>query len=228
MDLHRIRLSRLRRIRPHLRPGPDETHVRAQRVVPLRRGRARLSRPLHLVLGQDPGQHLVDHERLVQRRLHLYPVRRADAHRTERQEGTVLRPATGGAATGTIAGQTGYGKTVGLPFDGYALFGTDRALVWWNGDITASTQAVNIVGKGAFMYMDGGKRLGYADFSKSEPKFFAPAGAVAEAAIAAEFPDGVIPPVPPGIVPFEHRHGIASATGALGPRCGSSSPRSNQ
>jgi hypothetical protein len=23
------------------------------------------------------------------------------------------------------------------------------------------------------MYMDGGKRLGYADFSKSEPKFFA-------------------------------------------------------
>ena len=113
------------------------------------------------------------------------------------KKGLFSVPATGGAATGTIAGQTGYGKTVGLPFDEYALFGTDRALAWWNGDITASTQAVNIVGKGAFMYMDGGKRLGYADFSKSEPKFFAPAGAVAEAAIAAQFPGGVISPASP-------------------------------
>jgi hypothetical protein len=113
------------------------------------------------------------------------------------KKGLFSVPATGGAATGTIAGQTGYGKTVGLPFDEYALFGTDRALAWWNADITASTQAVNIVGKGAFMYMDGGKRLGYANFPKSEPKFFAPAGAVAEAAIAAQFPDGVISPASP-------------------------------
>ena len=55
------------------------------------------------------------------------------------KKGLFSVPASGGAATGTIAGQTGYGKTVGLPFDEYALFGTDRALVWWNADITASS-----------------------------------------------------------------------------------------
>ena len=44
------------------------------------------------------------------------------------KKGLFSVPASGGAATGTIAGQTGYGKTVGLPFDEYALFGTDRGL----------------------------------------------------------------------------------------------------
>jgi hypothetical protein len=47
------------------------------------------------------------------------------------------------------------------------------------------------------MYMDGGKRLGYADFPKSEPKFFAQGGAVAEAPISAQFPNGVVSPASP-------------------------------
>ena len=106
------------------------------------------------------------------------------------KKGLFSAPAVGGATSGTIAGQQGFGKTVGLPYDSYALLGSDRALAYWNPDVTASTQAVNIVGKGVFMYMDGGKRLGYKDFSKSEPKFFNPDGAVAEAPIGALFPVG--------------------------------------
>ena len=43
-------------------------------------------------------------------------------------------PATGGAATGTVAFQSGYGKTVGMPYDEYSLLGTDRAFAYWNGD----------------------------------------------------------------------------------------------
>ena len=45
-------------------------------------------------------------------------------------------PATGGAATGTVAFQSGYGKTVGMPYDEYSLLGTDRAFAYWNGDVT--------------------------------------------------------------------------------------------
>ena len=111
--------------------------------------------------------------------------------------GLFSAPAIGGAATGSIAGQSGYGKTVGLPYDSYALLGSDRALAWWNGDVTASTQAINVVGKGAFMYVDGGKRYGYKDFSKTEPKFFSSAGAVSEAPIASLFPTGTVSPGSP-------------------------------
>jgi hypothetical protein len=111
--------------------------------------------------------------------------------------GLFSAPAVGGAATGTIAGQSGYGKTVGLPYDSYALLGSDRGLVWWNPTITASSQAINVVGKGAFMFVDGGKRYGYKNFSKTEPKFFEATGAVAEAPIGSLFPSGTVAPGSP-------------------------------
>ena len=47
------------------------------------------------------------------------------------------------------------------------------------------------------MYMDGGKRLGYKDFSKSEPKFFDSNGAVSEAPIGSLFPSGTVSPASP-------------------------------
>ena len=43
----------------------------------------------------------------------------------------------------------------------------------------------------------GGKRYGYKDFSKSEPKFFDDKGAVAEAPIGALFPSGTVSPPSP-------------------------------
>ena len=113
------------------------------------------------------------------------------------KKGLFSVPAVGGAASGTIAGQSGFGKTVGLPYDSYALLGSDRGLAWWNPDLTASTQAINIVGKGVFMYVDGGKRYAYKDFSKSEPKFFDDKGAVAESPIGALFPSGTVSPASP-------------------------------
>ena len=113
------------------------------------------------------------------------------------KKGLFSAPAVGGAADGTIAGQSGYGKTVGLPYDSYALLGSDRALAYWDPDVTAGSQAVNIVGKGVFMYMDGGQRLGYKNFSKTEPKFFDSKGAVAEAPIGALFPSGTVSPASP-------------------------------
>jgi hypothetical protein len=113
------------------------------------------------------------------------------------RKGLFSAPAVGGAATGSVAGQSGFGKTVGLPYDSYALLGSDRGLAYWNPDVTASTQAINVVGKGVFMYLDGGKRYGYKDFAKTEPKFFDANGAVSEAPIGSLFPSGKVSPASP-------------------------------
>ncbi len=111
--------------------------------------------------------------------------------------GLFSAPAVGGAANGTIVGQSGFGKTVGLPYDSYALLGSDRGLAYWDPDVTAGSQAVNLVGKGAFMYLDGGKRYGYKNFTKTEPKFFDADGAVSEAPIGSLFPSGTVSPASP-------------------------------
>ena len=106
-------------------------------------------------------------------------------------------PATGGAATGTVAFQSGYGKTVGMPYDEYSLLGTDRAFAYWDADTTGPSQAVNIVGKGVMIYMDGGKRYNYKGFPKAEPKYFDPKGAVAAVPVDAQFTGGVAPEASP-------------------------------
>ena len=68
---------------------------------------------------------------------------------------------------------------------------------YWNGDVTGPSQAVNIVGKGVFMYMDEGKRYNYKGFPKAEPKFFDPKGAVSEVSADAQFTGGVAPAASP-------------------------------
>jgi hypothetical protein len=102
------------------------------------------------------------------------------------QKGLFSVPAAGGASSGTVSYQTGYGRTVGLPYDEYLGLGTDVELVWWNADLqTDGTNAVaNFPGKGRFMYLNDGKRFSFGQFPKSEPEFFD------ESASIYQFPPG--------------------------------------
>lgn len=90
------------------------------------------------------------------------------------KEGLFSVPATGGASTGTISYQSGYGRTVGLPYDVYLGLGTDMELIWWNPDLqTDGTNAVaNFPGRGRFMYLYDGKRFSFGRFPRKEPPFF--------------------------------------------------------
>jgi hypothetical protein len=90
------------------------------------------------------------------------------------QRGLFSVPAAGGASNDTVSYQTGYGRTVGLPYDEYLGLGSDVAMIWWNPDLqTDGTNAVaNFPGKGRFMYLNDGKRFSFGEFPKAEPKFF--------------------------------------------------------
>ena len=89
------------------------------------------------------------------------------------EKGLFAVPASGGASDGTTNFQSGFGKTVGMPYNEYALLGTDRNLAWWNADLTGGANAVPaLVGKGKFMYLNDAKRYGYGQFPKQEPRFF--------------------------------------------------------
>jgi hypothetical protein len=111
------------------------------------------------------------------------------------EKGLFSLPSTGGASDGTTNFQSGYGKTVGLPYDEYALLGTDRNLAWWNAELTGPANAVaSLVGKGKFMYLNGAKRYGYGDYPKKQPKYFVESASVAEIPRSSSFADGVVPP----------------------------------
>jgi len=90
-------------------------------------------------------------------------------------------------------GLSGYGKTAGLPYDEFALFGADRELIWWNGNQEGPTQATNTEGKGVFEFLNEGKNVGYDAFTKTEPKFFDKSASVFELDAADLFPGGVVP-----------------------------------
>jgi hypothetical protein len=114
------------------------------------------------------------------------------------EKGLFSVPSGGGASDGTTNFQSGFGRTVGLPYDEYALLGTDRNLAWWNADLTGPANAVAaLVGKGKFMYLDGGRRYGYGDFPERPPKFFVESASVAEVPRSSNFADGVVPPANP-------------------------------
>jgi hypothetical protein len=102
------------------------------------------------------------------------------------KKGFFAVPSVGGASDDTVSYQTGFGRTVGLPYDEYLNLGTDMQLLWWNPDLqTDGTNAVErFPGKGRFMYLNGGKRYSFGDFPKTEPKFFD------ESASLYEFPAG--------------------------------------
>ena len=50
------------------------------------------------------------------------------------QKGLFAVPAAGGAAQGRVTFQSGYGRSVALPYDEYSALGTDKALIWWDAD----------------------------------------------------------------------------------------------
>jgi hypothetical protein len=114
------------------------------------------------------------------------------------EQGLFSVPGVGGASDGTTNFRSGYGKTVGLPYNEYALLGTDRNLAWWNPDISGPANAVaSLAGKGKFMYLNDGKRYGYGQFPAKEPKFFDASVSVSEIPRSSNFQDGVVPPANP-------------------------------
>lgn len=113
------------------------------------------------------------------------------------QRGLFAVPAAGGARGGTAYFGTGYGRTTGLPYDVYALLGTDRTLIWWNPDISGGAQAAPaIVGQGKFMYLDDGSRYTFGDFPKKDLPFFDENKSVVEIPDAAFRPAGAPPARP--------------------------------
>ena len=111
------------------------------------------------------------------------------------QQGLFSVPATGGASNDTVSFQTGYGRTVGLPYDEYLGLGTDVEMVWWNPDLqTNGTNAVAVFpGKGRFMYLNDGKRFSFGQFPKQEPKFFDESASLYEFPPEDQFEDGEVP-----------------------------------
>ena len=97
------------------------------------------------------------------------------------QKGLFAVPAAGGAAQGRVSFQSGFGRSVALPYDEYSALGTDKALIWWDPTARGGANAVaTIVGDGKFRYINDGKRVGYGQLPKKEPPYFDPTKAVTE------------------------------------------------
>ncbi len=110
------------------------------------------------------------------------------------QKGLFAAPATGGAADGTTYFQSGFGRTVGVPYNEHAAIGTDRNLAWWNAELTGpSNAAATLVGKGKLMYLDGGKRFRYAGFPTKQPKFFDESASVGSVPVSSAYVGNVVP-----------------------------------
>ena len=76
------------------------------------------------------------------------------------RQGLFSIPAEGGAASDQPIGfQTGYGRTVGLPYDEYLQLGTDFAPVWWDAETEdAYSQIFLSQAKGGEWYVNDAKR----------------------------------------------------------------------
>ena len=90
------------------------------------------------------------------------------------RQGLFSVPAQGGAASDVPNSfQTGYGKTVGLPYDEYLALGTDFAPVWWDTETPdAYSQIFLSQAKGGEWYVDGAKRYKAGDWPKKPMTFF--------------------------------------------------------
>lgn len=89
------------------------------------------------------------------------------------QKGLFAVPAAGGAAQGRVTFQSGYGRSVALPYDEYSALGTDKALIWWDPTAHGGANAVaTIVGDGKFSYINGGKRVRYGQLPTKLPPYF--------------------------------------------------------
>ena len=90
------------------------------------------------------------------------------------QKGLFAVPAVGGASNGTVTFQSGYGKTVGLPYNEYFGLGTDVEQIWYNPTLSGQANAVPIQVHGKFEYLNNGKRFSFGQFAKTktDPPFF--------------------------------------------------------
>ena len=96
------------------------------------------------------------------------------------RQGLFSVPATGGAASDLPIGfQTGYGKTVGLPYDEYLALGTDFAPVWWDAETPdAYSQIFLSQAQGGEWYVDGAKRYKAGTWPTKPMTFFDKATAI--------------------------------------------------
>lgn len=107
------------------------------------------------------------------------------------ERGLFSVPGAGGSFDDTTNFQYGYGKSVGLPYDEYALLGTDRNLAWWNPDLNGGANAFpTLVGQGKFMYLNDAKRYGYGQFP-ADAAFFDEASSVSEIPLSSGFAGGL-------------------------------------
>ena len=109
------------------------------------------------------------------------------------EQGWFSVPATGGAAQDQPTFQTGFGDTVGMPYPEYNSLGTDVSMAWYAPDVEGPSQAVGLVGKGQFMYLDGSQRYTFATMPDEEPTFFDESNSVSVLPIESLFPEGVEP-----------------------------------
>jgi hypothetical protein len=95
------------------------------------------------------------------------------------KKGYFAAPASGGAATGSPASfQTGYGRTVGLPYDEYLSLNTDFAPVWWDSESTGLSQIFPTTAQGVEWYLDGAKRYRAGQWPTKSMKFFSESDAI--------------------------------------------------
>jgi hypothetical protein len=110
------------------------------------------------------------------------------------QMGLFSAPATKSA--GVSIGLSGYGKTVGTPYTEYANFGSDRALIWWDGNAEGQALATP-VGKGVWQYLNNGESMTYSQLQKANPKYFDKGSSVTTRSALDYYPGHVAPTLLP-------------------------------
>ena len=96
------------------------------------------------------------------------------------RQGIFAIPASGGALKGQVLNQVvAFGRQLALPFPQYAT-GGDASLIWWDPDVTGTSNIVASEGAGMWRYLDGGKRYLPGTLPKGEPRYFDTAGTVTE------------------------------------------------
>ena len=96
------------------------------------------------------------------------------------RQGTFAVPAAGGALDGQVLAQvTAFGRQLKLPFPQYAT-GGDVALIYWDKDVSGTSNVVASEGQGMWRRLDGAKRYLPGGLPSTVPKFFDPTDTVTE------------------------------------------------
>jgi len=96
------------------------------------------------------------------------------------RQGIFAIPASGGALKDQVLNQVvAFGRQLALPFPQYAT-GGDASLIWWDKDVTGTSNIVASEGAGMWRYLDDGKRYLPGTLPKGEPRYFDTEGTVTE------------------------------------------------